>query len=136
MTDDALPSAEETTDRPTVVVAGPGSYSQAIRVGHWLLMAGQVAWNGAGEIVGAGDLEAQIRQVFANIAALCAAAGGDLGDVVQLRTYLTDIRQIGVLSAIRQELFSAPLPTSTTVEVSALVQPELLVEIEATAFLQ
>lgn len=120
---------------PTVVVAGSGSYSQAIRSGPWLIMAGQVAWNETGDVVGVGDLHAQTRQVFANIAALCEAAGGGLGNVVQLRTYLLDISQIGVVSAVRQELFTANPPTSTTVQVSALVQPELLIEIEALAIL-
>lgn len=120
---------------PTVVVAGSGSYSQAIRSGSWLIMAGQVAWNETGDVVGVGDLQAQTRQVFANIAALCEAAGGGLRNVVQLRTYLLDISQIGVVSAVRQELFTATPPTSTTVQVSALVQPELLIEIEALAIL-
>lgn len=115
------------------VAESKGPYSQAIRVGSWLLISGQVAWNAAGDVIGVGDIEAQTRQVFANIAALCDAAGLQLHNVVQIRTYLTDITQAGMVSAIRCELFTPPYPTATTVQVSALIQPELLIEIEALA---
>ena len=97
------------------VVEGMGPYSQALRVGPWLLVAGQVAWDPAGNIVGVGDIEKQARQVFANIEALCIAAGGALSDVVQIRTYLTDMSDARAVSAIRREIFSAPYPTATTV---------------------
>jgi enamine deaminase RidA (YjgF/YER057c/UK114 family) len=117
------------------VVEGKGPYSQALRVGDWLLIAGQVAWDANGEVVGAGNIEAQARQVFANIEALCTAAGGSLRDIVQLRAFVTDIALAGAVSALRRELFAEPYPTATTVAVSALVQPELLLEVEATAII-
>src|SRR5262249_12829892 len=93
---------------------------------------GQLARDGNGNVVGAGDMRAQMRQVGENIKAALAAAGATLADIVKTNTYVTDIEEFFKHVDVRMEYFGA-LPTSTTVEVRRLAHPDLLVEVEVIA---
>lgn len=118
-------------------MATPRGYSHVVEAeGRRLVfVAGQVAFDKDGDIVGKGDLEAQVRQAYANLAAALEAVGTTFGDVVRMTTYIVDYRQEhrDVLRKIRSEHWPAEPPAGTLVGVSALVLPDLLVEIEATA---
>jgi 2-iminobutanoate/2-iminopropanoate deaminase len=108
-------------------------YTDAVRAGNLLFVSGCVALDGAGRLVGEGDVVAQARQVFENIGLCLAAAGASFADVVKVTTFLTDISDRGRINPVRQEFFGDARPASTLVEVSALVLPEFLIEVEAVA---
>jgi 2-iminobutanoate/2-iminopropanoate deaminase len=110
-------------------------YSQVLAVeGRRLVfLAGQIARDADGRLVGAGDMRAQIRQTCENIKAALEAAGATLADVVKTTTYVTDIDEFRKHLDVRTGYFQDGLPTSTTVEVSRLVYPGYMVEIEVMA---
>jgi len=117
------------------VVGGHVLYSHVVAVegaGKTIYVAGQLARDKSGNVVGAGDMRAQIRQVGENIKAALAAAGASLADIVKTNTYVTDIEEFFKHVDVRMEYFGA-LPTSTTVEVRRLAHPDLLVEVEVVA---
>ena len=100
--------------------AAIGPYSQAVKSGQTVFLSGQIPLDPAtGEVV-AGDIEAQARRAFDNLKAVCAAAGGDLGDIQRLGLYLTDLSQFGAVNAVMGEYFDAPYPARSTIEVSGL----------------
>jgi len=101
--------------------------------GRLIFIAGLLARNRDGEIVGKGDMGRQIRQVGENLKAALAAAGASLADLVRTQTFTTDIDEFFRHVEVRMEYFGAALPTSTTVEVRRLSHPDFLVEIEAIA---
>jgi reactive intermediate/imine deaminase len=110
-------------------------YSHAVRFsGELVAVSGQVPMDGAGQVVGAGDIEAQVRQVFVNLATALAAAGSGLDRVVKLTVYLTDLKDLPVFRTVRDEFIGAyPAPASSLVQVSGLVHPAFQVEIDALA---
>ena len=108
-------------------------YTDAVRAGDLLFVSGCVALDADGKLVGQGDVVAQARQVFANIGLCLSAAGATFADVVKVTTFLTDISDRARINPVRQEFFGDARPASTLVEVSALVVPEFLIEIEAVA---
>ena len=110
-------------------------YAQGVEVtgGRTLYVAGQIAIDADGQLVGSGDIRAQARQVFANIQAIIEEAGGEMSDIVKLVTFLTDIDDYAGFVEVRSEFLKPPFPAATLVAVSALVRPEWLVEVEATA---
>ncbi len=110
-------------------------YSRAVRVGNIVEVAGTTAVDERGEIVGAGDPYAQARFIFAKIEKALAAAGASLKDVVRTRMFVTDITQWEAVGRAHGEVFREVRPAATMVEVRALIRPELMVEIEATALL-
>jgi reactive intermediate/imine deaminase len=112
-------------------------YANAVRVtaGDLLYISGQVAWDAAGRVVGKGDPVRQAEQVFANLDTILAAHGATMGDVVKVTVYVTDLAWFDELSAIRVKLFAALPPASTIVQVVSLVDPDLLLEVEAVAVL-
>jgi len=114
-----------------------GPYSQALMVEakRTLYIAGQVPIDGNGNLVGRGDIEAQVRQVFANIKAHCEAAGGSLDNVVFLTIYVTDMRFRPVITAVRKEVLKPPYPCATMVQIGSLADENWLVEIDAVAAL-
>jgi 2-iminobutanoate/2-iminopropanoate deaminase len=118
------------------VVGGNVLYSHVVVVEarKTIFVAGQLARDARGEVVGKGDMRAQIRQTGENIKAALAAAGATLNDIVKTNTYVTDIEEFFKHTDVRMEYFGA-LPTSTTVEVRRLAHPDLLVEIEVIAVL-
>jgi 2-iminobutanoate/2-iminopropanoate deaminase len=110
-------------------------YTDAVRAGNLLFVSGCVALDGDGKLVGERDVVAQARQVFANIGSCLAAAGASFEDVVKVTTFLTDIDDRARINPVRQEFFGDARPASTLVEVSALVLPGFLIEVEAVAVL-
>ncbi len=109
------------------------SFAQGVEVGDTIYVAGQAALDDKGKVVGIGDMRAQARKTFANIAAILAEAGASMEDVVKITAYITDVSRYGEYTAVRKEVFTRQLPASATVSVPALVIPELLVEVEAVA---
>jgi 2-iminobutanoate/2-iminopropanoate deaminase len=120
---------------PGTEPAGGRPYSPALRVGDWLVIAGQASVDAEGNLVGRGDAAAQWRQCLENIRALVEAAGGSMPDVVHLGIYVTDMQHHLKHSEIRREFFVEPYPTATAVGITSLVDPDWLIEIEALAFL-
>ena len=112
------------------------SYSPAVLVsaGRTIYVSGTVALDAQGNVVHPGDVEAQARFVFQQIAELLQAGGASLHDVVKINTFITDMKRYGEFSKVRKEVFGeGPFPASAAVEVSALVKDGLLIEIEAIA---
>lgn len=117
-------------------IHAPAGYSHVARAlsGRPVWIAGQVAIDAAGKVVGAGDIEAQTRQVFQNLSAALAAVGLDFNSVVKLNYYIVDIANAGVVRKVRDEFVNTDSPpASTAVGVTRLVREELLIEVEAVA---
>ena len=110
-------------------------YSHVARAGDTVYLAGQIALDPGGDLVGKGDAEAQTEQVYANLQAILEELGGSLHDVVKMTTYLTDRSDLDAFRRVRNRFFSAPFPPNTLVFVSGLAHPDYLVEIEAVAYL-
>jgi 2-iminobutanoate/2-iminopropanoate deaminase len=98
-----------------------------------IFVSGQLSRDNEGRIVGAGDMRAQLRQTLENVKAALEAAGASLSDLVRTNTYVTDIDEYFKHTDVRMEYYNHAMPTSTTVEVRRLAQPELMVEIDAIA---
>ena len=105
-------------------------YSRAVRVGPHVAVAGTT---GAGPV---GDIAAQTRDALRRIEVALGQAGATLADVVRTRMYVTDISRWREVGEVHAQVFGATLPVATMVEVSALIAPELLVEIEADAYVE
>lgn len=97
-----------------------GPFSQAISVGGWLFMSGQVGQDPATGKLVQGGVGEQAERIFANIAAILEAAGKDLGDVVRVGVFLTDMAEFGAFNAVYAGHFQEPFPARTTVAVAAL----------------
>ena len=110
-------------------------YTDAVRAGDLLFVSGFVPVDGDGRLVGGDDVVAQTRQVFANLAAVLAAAGATFAEVVKVTVYLTDIEDRARINPVRQDIFGDTRPASTLVEVRALATPGAKVEIDAVALL-
>jgi enamine deaminase RidA (YjgF/YER057c/UK114 family) len=110
-------------------------YSRAVRVGNHIWISGTTATDGQGNIVGKGDAYLQAKQAIANIQTALTQAGAELGDVVRTRIYVREISQWKAIGRAHGEAFGAIRPATAMVEVSGLVDPDMLVEIEADAFL-
>lgn len=108
-------------------------YSRAVRAGDEVHVSGTTATDEDGEVVGVGDLRAQTRQALANVERALAAADATLSDVVRTRLFVTDIEAWEAVGAAHREVFDDARPATTMVQVERLVDPAMLVEVEATA---
>jgi reactive intermediate/imine deaminase len=108
-------------------------FSRAVRVGDHVFVSGTVAHDENGKLVGAGDMYAQAKQAMRNIERALAQAGATLADVVRTRMFVTDIDRFAEVARAHGEAFGEIRPAATCVAVAALVEPEMLVEIEAEA---
>ena len=121
---------------PDVAEAAPGLWSNAIRTGDTLYISGQVArpFEGGKTLVGT-DEYTQAKQIFARIERIIKAAGGTMDSLVKMTVFMVDITKNTEVWRARREFFTGDFPASTLVEVRALAKPEVLVEIEAVAWL-
>ncbi|MFQ6012030.1 MAG: RidA family protein [Thermoplasmata archaeon] len=122
-----------TTDTPW---EGRVGYSRALRVGPHVYVSGTTATDPGGQVTGRGDPYAQTIQAIRNIKGALEAAGARLRDVVRTRIYVTDIDAWEEIGRAHGEAFGAVRPAATMVEVRRLVDPDMLVEIEAEAILE
>ena len=111
------------------------NYKMATRMegGRLLYVSGQVAWDASGNIVGKGDVGAQARQTFRNLRQVLQAAGGDLGSLMKMTTYIARIEDRPAVAEARGEVFDGEVPASTLIVVKSLFHPDFLVEIEGVA---
>ena len=121
-----LKSVHETKDR---------GYSHVAKVGKTLYIAGQVAMDVQGRLVGKGDFEAQARQVYTNLQNILQEAGGGLKNVVKMTTFLTHYGNVETYRKMRKEFFGDLMPPNTLLMIESLASPDLMMEVEAIAVL-
>jgi reactive intermediate/imine deaminase len=114
--DDMTKTIIQTEQAPQAI----GTYSQAVKVGNTVYLSGQIPLVPETMELVTGDMEAQIRRVFDNLAAVAAAAGGGLGDMVKLNVYLTDLGHFPLVNQVMASYFQAPYPARAAVGVAAL----------------
>lgn len=122
---------EGTTDAAPAPV---GPYSQSVRVGNMISVAGQVGFDPATGTVVSDDVAEQTEQTFRNIATILETQGADLGDVIRVDVYLTDVNHFDAMNSVYAQHFTKPYPARTTVYVG--LPPTVLVEITVLAVTQ
>jgi reactive intermediate/imine deaminase len=121
-----IPSVQNERPMPREPINTPnapaaiGPYSQATRAGDMVFLSGQIPLDPNSGLIVEGDITAQARQAFANLREVCEAAGGSFADVVRVGLYLTDLSEFSAVNAVMQDVFQAPYPARSTIEVSAL----------------
>jgi reactive intermediate/imine deaminase len=119
-------------------LSAPNGYTHVVEVagGKTLYLSGQIALNKDGALIGKGDLKAQTQQVFENLKSALAASGATLDHVVKITVFMTDVSGLQTFREVRDAYFTSRHPASSLVQVSSLVRPELLIEIEAVAVIE
>ena len=110
-------------------------YSHVAKAGNTLYIAGQIAKDLEGNLVGKGDFESQVRQVFTNLKNIMEEAGGRMQNIAKMTTFLTHYNYIETYRSVRDEFFQEPYPANTLLFIESLALPDFMVEIEATAVL-
>jgi len=110
-------------------------YSHAAKAGNTLYIAGQVAQDVAGNLVGRGDFEVQVRQVYENLKNIVQEAGGTLQNIVKMTTFLTHYSCIETYRSVRNQYFPEPCPPNTLLIIDSLALPDFMIEVEAVAVL-
>ncbi len=110
-------------------------YSRAVRIGNLVYVSGTTATDATGRLVGVGDAAAQTRQVLENIKRALEMAGARLEDVVRTRIFVTDISRWEAIGRVHGEYFGSIRPVTSMLEVRNLIDPDMIVEIEADAYL-
>lgn len=105
------------TDQAPAVI---GPYSQAVRAGNTIYFSGQIPLDAATGALVEGDITAQTRKVFENLAAVATAAGGSLAQIVRVGIYVTDLANFAAVNAVMAEYFQQPYPARSTIEVTGL----------------
>ena len=113
----------------------PSGFTAVVQAGNTVYIAGMVSQDENGNVVGAGDAEAQTTQIWHNIEVAVKSVGGSLSDIMKTTTYITGIEHAGAVRAVRGRLFPNNPPTSTLLVVSELANPAYVVEIESIAAL-
>jgi 2-iminobutanoate/2-iminopropanoate deaminase len=119
-----------------VMRAGHPAYTHVVTVsgtGKMIFVAGQLARDAHGNLAGKGDMRAQIQQVGENIKICLEAVGATLADIVKTNTFVTDYEEFSKHGDMRLRYFGPATPTSTTVQISRLADPDAMIEIEAVA---
>ena len=113
----------------------PTGYTHVVQVhaGRTIYIAGQVAFDRSGNVVGKGDFAAQTTQVFENLKSALAACGATFDNLVKVTTFVTDLSQMQTLRTIRGKYYGKNAPASTLVQITKLAHDDLLIEIEAIA---
>jgi len=122
-----MPHEIITTDQAPRAI---GTYSQAVRAGNTIYLSGQIPLLPETMQLVAGDMHTQIAQVFENLAAVAAAAGGSLADIVKLTIYLVDLKDFTLLNEVMAEYFQPPYPARAVIGVAQLPK-DSLVEMDA-----
>ena len=111
-------------------------YSHVAKAGNTLYIAGQVAQDVEGNLVGKGDFEAQARQAYTNLKNIIEEAGGSLQNIVKMTTFLTHHNYVETYRSVRNEFFSEPFAPNTLLIIESLASPDYLIEVEAVAVLE
>jgi enamine deaminase RidA (YjgF/YER057c/UK114 family) len=116
-------------------LSAPKGYSHVVvtQGGRTIYVSGQVPVAKDGKLIGAGNMEAQTRQVFENLKTALAGAGAELKDLVKINIYTTDASQLPAIRTVRDQYIKGDLPTSTFMEVKALFRPDVMIEIDGIA---
>lgn len=115
----SIPMPREPIQTPHAPAA-IGPYSQATRAGDMVFLSGQIPLDPSSGLIVEGDITAQAQQAFANLRAVCEAAGGSFDDIVRVGLYLTDLSEFAAVNAVMEGVFDAPYPARSTIQVSAL----------------
>ena len=126
-------SAQQIERKNPAGMTQPTGYHHLVKAGNLMFIAGQVALDSDGNVVGEGDMVAQVRQVLENMKTVLASEGADFSNVVKINIFTTDIDRFRDAADVRGEYFRGNPPASTLVQIVRLARPVFLVEIEAIA---